>query len=352
MPYFENRFFDAVLGSLQRRDQRQWGRLYVRGLLTARGRKSMRAIAATVPGRPPWQNLHQFISNSPWDWVAVRRDLAGVLESWCEPVAWVVRPVVIPKAGVTTVGVAGQFVPSLGRLARCQQALGVWLSAGDVAFPVDWQLVLPTAWTEDQERRGRAGIPHDLPWRSAGRCAVEAVTEMERLWGLPRRPVVMDGREPGCTQVVSDLDALGVPYVVRVSPLFPVAGQARTVAAALGAAGARPLRRRDVYWANEVRLHSGARVTVVRKAASSGRAREYWLSNLDDAEPDTLVRLARELERTTARQDELAGFGLLDFEGRSFRGWHHHMTLVCVAYAYRALVTDEYSRADGLALAE
>lgn len=129
--------------SLPRRDQRNWARAYLNGLVRTRGKKTIRNIAGTGASSVE-QSLQQFISKSPWDWTPVRRSLAQHLERTAQrPLAWVVQPMVIEKAGDQSVGVGRQFVPQLGRTVNCQQAGGIWLTSSDAGFPVDWTLTLP-----------------------------------------------------------------------------------------------------------------------------------------------------------------------------------------------------------------
>ncbi|MDM1916467.1 transposase, partial [Mycobacteroides abscessus] len=120
-----------VLRSLPRCDQRAKGEDYVTGLLKVRGRKSARNMAATMGqsmGREvSEQNLHHFVNSSTWDWWAVRRDLTSYLTSAHHPAAWVVTPMLIPKAGVHSVGVDRRYCPRAGRAVNGQLALSVWL---------------------------------------------------------------------------------------------------------------------------------------------------------------------------------------------------------------------------------
>jgi SRSO17 transposase len=63
--------------------------------------------------------------------------------------------------------------------------------------------------------------------------------------------------------------------------------------------------------------------------------RAYWLTNLPVrrlAELVLLARLRRFAGEALGRMHE--EFGLGDFEGRSFRGWHHHVTLASAALGF------------------
>lgn len=157
-----------IFAPLPRSDQRRKGELYLRGLLSAGGRKSMRNIATHVGDRAAEQSLHHFISSSTWDWGPVRATLARYLERSLRPRAWVVHPVVIPKAGRHSVGVARRFVPSLGQVVNSQEAFGVWAANEETSSPVNWRLMLCEDW-RDTDRLGPAPLPQDAhlaatPW--------------------------------------------------------------------------------------------------------------------------------------------------------------------------------------------
>src|SRR5690606_4879385 len=93
------------------------------------------------------QNLHHFITNSTWDWKEVRRELARYADNAVAPVAWVVDPLVIQKAGEHSVGVRRTFVPGLGKTVQRQYVLGVWIASEKASVPVEWHMVLPDKWT-------------------------------------------------------------------------------------------------------------------------------------------------------------------------------------------------------------
>ncbi|MFE9454275.1 IS701 family transposase [Streptomyces sp. NPDC006739] len=376
----------STLSSIPRSDQRRWGELYVRGLLAVRGKKTMRALANGA-GSAAEQSLYQFISKSPWDVDPVRGDLARLLIERAQPRAWVVQPLVITKVGQHSVGVERQWVSRLGRVVNCQQAMSVWLAGDQGSCPVDWQLALPECWT-DQDMRRRASIPTHVGSCPPEQCAVDSVSKMSREWGLRGRPVVMDLRDTAPLAVCTDLVARRIPFVVRVDPAsitpMPPAGPADSAQGWVGSAGlltALHKQRMPVEWfdhaARIMRATSvgAARVALRTGTAAHGRPEhldlvllaawadpgrrspsEFWLSNLAQSQPvpqqamcappqtlpattlGTVYRtamLARRVERDLAEVSD--GLGIRDFEGRSYRGWHHHMTMVSLAHAVRVL---------------
>lgn len=342
----------TVFSSLSRSDQRRWARSYVQGLLTTTGRKSMRRIAAQLgPGTE--HRLQQFISKSPWDWGPVRSALAEQVAASGRPVAWALEPLFIPKAGEHSVGVDRQYVPQLGRVSNCQQAYGVWMVGEHAAYPVEWGLALPDSWTSDDRQRERCGIPRLLEPRTALDYGLEALVGIAD----QRRPVLMDVADAELARVTAVLDGHQLPYILRVGGTFPVC-QAEPGGAMTGQwVSARRLinalsgQTRPVEWLDRVRptrrvtLVASARVYVHNSRRplllvgawtdhTSPWAAQLWLSNHPQQQPAQLfrtVQLGRLVERDL--REVSVPIGVSDFEGRSFRGWHHHTTLVSVAHA-------------------
>jgi syndecan 1 len=370
-----------LFASLPRADQRRKGVEYLRGLLRADGRKSVRNIARLLGGRATEQNLHHFISSSTWDWVPVREALAEHVARVAPPQAWVVRFTVIPKTGEHSVGVDRRFVPALGKVLNAQQAVGVWAASDEVSVPVNWRLHLSQAWLDDASRRRQASIPEDVDARTLGACAVDTLLEALSEWRLPVRPVVMDAREVDAPRVLRRLRAAGVPFVLRVDGTLPL----RPAEPVPGARGtdvlpaqqilevARDLRR-PVMWADHrghpaprAALVAGVRVRVPSadgRAASAGRRpqegegdllllgagaqqrwwpRECWLTDSTTTPSAAAFRLSRLTDRVDQDFAGIAdGVGIRDYTGRSFSGWHRHMTLASAAHAVAALArTDD-----------
>ncbi|MCX5197296.1 transposase [Streptomyces sp. NBC_00249] len=208
----------GLFASMPRTDQRVKAIHYVRGLLGAEGRKSIRNIATLLGGDAAEQSLHHFISSSTWDWTPVRRALAQHIERVAPPQAYVVQPMIIPKAGETSVGVERRFVPELGQVINAQQAVGVWAAADDWSSPLHWRLHLTQRWLEDENRRNQASIPDTTVQESLAQCSVEAYLQMIRGSGLPVRPLVMDARHSDIVTTVHRLRAAGTPWLLRVDP--------------------------------------------------------------------------------------------------------------------------------------
>ncbi|MDT7579490.1 MAG: hypothetical protein QOK35_754 [Pseudonocardiales bacterium] len=354
-----------ALQSLPRSDQRRWGEIYVRGLVTVPGRKSIRRIADQVVGQRVDQGLQQFVNQSPWCSAAVRKDVVRGLTGAFRPRAWVVDELAFPKNGANSCGVARQFAVGAGRVLNCQLGIGLFLAGEGFAAAANWRLLLPPHWDTDHALRARAHVPPHEVARTRWDYVLDCVDEMTAEWGLTPAPVVLDARhdntvDPG---LLRGLEDRGLHYLVRLSAATPLQagpGTAGPVTAGAmvtrlrrgatgltlsrrdadgplgatsrfvveplpaprpGAAGCRPSRLLLVEWTGRDQLRSSA-----------------WLTNLTGLRMPELIGLTRVRQRMAADVSCLYDdLGLGHFEGRSFRGWHHHVTLVSLAQAYTLL---------------
>lgn len=350
------------LSSLPRSDQRRWGEIYVQGLVTVPGRKSIRRIAEHVVGERVDQGLQQFINQSPWSASTVRLDVARGLMGAFRPRAWVVDELVFPKNGANSCGVARQFASSAGRVLNCQLGIGVFLAGDGFASAVNWRLMLPPHWDDDPALRARAHLPDDEVARPRWDYVLDCVDEMTAEWGLTPAPVVVDARHDTTVDagLLRGLEARGMHYLARLSPGTPihtgpthdVPVQAGAVVARLGRdGGGLTLSRRDAdgplgavsrfvveplpQATPGVPRRRPSRLLLVEWSGRDRMRSSVWLTNLTALRLPDLVALTRIRERmapdVACLSDEL---GLCHFEGRSFRGWHHHVTLVSLAQAY------------------
>ncbi|MGP3969972.1 IS701 family transposase [Streptomyces sp. 6N223] len=355
----------TVFAPLRRSDQRRRATQYVQGLLGTQGRKSIRRIAGVTRDSAAEQSLQHFVSSSPWEWDEIRAALARRIEEAIRPAAWVVRPMVIPKAGSLSVGVARRYIPDLDQAINCQEAYGVWLASEQTSAPVHWRLQLPGEWLEDPERRRGVGIPDTALAESPLRSAVGAAVEMETGgWGLARRPVVLDcGADPDSTAAAA-LAAAGLPFIARIcagAKVMATAGRAAVPGAGRGLVAAQQLiaavrwKRHPVKWLDPesglLRTSLAAKLNFPTPMASlrtqprpvallvewdnaGDEPSGFWLTDLADAPAGTLLRLTK-LTRRADRDfaDITDRVGIRDFEGRSYPGWHRHATLASVAHA-------------------
>lgn len=371
-------FCQGLFSSLSRSDQRRWAEVYVRGLLEVPGRKSIRRISDHVLGWRADQCLQQFVNQSPWLWEPVRRGLATQFAATSPPQAWVLEEAVFPKNGDSSVGVAKQYVPSARRTINCQLGVSVFLANASASCPVNWRLVLPRTWADDDVRRSRTHVPAEEQHRSLWSCALDAIDEMVTRWALPAAPVVADASSHAdAAELIDGLERRGLRYLVRIpadTSVPPVNGR-RFTAGDLAMLAARrgqltmswrdPATRRvgTSRWILAVVPNAENVVQMAPHAAYSRMRRivaewlpgsiapsSVWLTNTHNARLPELVGLTRLRRRTGEDMAKLYdGFGLRHFEGRSFRGWHHHVTLASAAHAFAALSAADQEYADELA---
>lgn len=366
-----------VFASLPRSDQRRWAEVLVRGLLSVPGRKTITKISDQVAGGGAEQCLQQFLSQSTWRWDTVRRDLALWLTGELESTAWVVKDVVFPKNGTSSVGVGRQFAWPMGRVLNCQLATAVFLAGNGWSCPVNWRLMLPPCWDEDKERRKKAHLPdteHSVPyWQHV----LDAIDEMTVDWGLYPAPVLADmSRQTDLDPLLCGLEERRIPYMVRVALNQPAVtlrcaqgppqvlsyaqlirdsltrntatlnmwlmsagrpGRVQLVAARMPADAlpASGFGRRAVVVPVRPRA---TRYIVAEWSPSRKSPRAVWITSSSPRQmPGLLANMALDRQAGTDLDQLCDGLGLWHFEGRSFTGWHHHVTLVSVAHACRQI---------------
>ncbi|WP_328580704.1 IS701 family transposase [Streptomyces sp. NBC_00370] len=357
-------FSDDLFGYLSRADQRRWAETYLRGLLVTRGKKSLRRMAETVSPLPTAaHSLRQFLNASPWDWAPARREITRRVGGALPVRAWSMESVFLPKRGSHSVGVHRSFVPASGRTVNGQQGVGIFLATDTGAFAADWRLVLPPDWTDDPAQRQRARIPDAVRAQSVHDCVLDLVRALDAEVQHAKVPVIADLAGPAnplpVLRGLSTRDQefiIAVPAGLRVVPerssrtpvpvgeLLRRSGH-RKLHAAFERRDGLPMRRVRVAsstaWLTGSEPHaSDSGHTVLRFFAThlpTGQGR-IWVTNALHRRIDDLLDLVRlhpgAADAIRTMSDE---HGLLDFEGRSFPGWHHHMTLVSAAHAYRRL---------------
>ncbi|MEU8976987.1 IS701 family transposase, partial [Streptomyces monashensis] len=348
------------------------------------------AMASRLPDGNE-QNLQQFVNQSPWDPVPVRRRIAQRMVPLMGPDAWAVDDVSFPKDGSMSVAVAHQYCGALGKQADCQVAVSVHAVTDTASCPLQWRLFVPEEWADDAERRRKAGIPEDIGHREKWRLALDTIDELAG-WDLAPPVLVADAGYGQNADFRGGLDDRGIGYVVAIrsdvtvhphdaQPVTPPwSGNGRKpqpryrdkpASVAALAAGHGRQAFTEVTWREgsrgPMRSHflalrvrpAGVRPRRLAQAAAIARdghrdgvlpeetllvewpqdaeaPTDYWLSNLPEDTPlAELVRLAKIRWRIEHDYRELKhGLGLDHFEGRSWNGWHHHVTLVTAAHAF------------------
>lgn len=371
-------FAEEMYGSLARCDQRAKGEQYVRGLLLEGRRKSIQPMAARLADGDE-QGLQQFITDSPWDDMPVRRRLARRMTREIEPQGWVIDDTGLPKDGRCSPGVGHQYCGALGKTANCQVLVSVNAATDRASCPLGWRLFLPAAWDHDSERRAKAKIPDTARHIPKWQLALGIVDELIA-WGLPRRVVQADGGYGDITAFRVGLQERDLEYVVQVkgttsarpadaAPITPsyrgtgrppgarypdkpqslcdlalAAGHGSTCAIGWREGDRGPLSGSFVALrvrpANDAqRQHDGVLPRCWLLADwpdGKDQPVKYWLSNLPADTPiAALVAAAKLRWRVEHDYRELKQcVGLDHYEGRTYRGLQHHLTCVTVAHAF------------------
>jgi SRSO17 transposase len=375
-------FLSTILAGVGRAERRRHGSLYVQGLLLDGERKSIEPLAGRVPGAN-MQALQQFVGQSPWAWEPVRGLLAQRMEKELRPVAaWIVDDTGFPKQGRHSVGVARQYSGTLGKVGNCQIAVTVHLSTETESMPLDWALYLPQAWTEDIARCRQAGVPAPTAFRTKPELALKLLDQLLE-WGLRRQPVLADAGYGNSTEFRQGLASRGLQYMVGVEstttvwvqPTSPVGPRRPTARGRSQRPGSRtrplalrelaaelpPQAWRTITWREGTQGPQRSRFSACRVQPAHGQAHhqpelasvwvliewppdtatptKYWFSNLPKGSSlRRLVRLAKLRWRVEQNYQQLKEeLGLDHYEGRGWQGWHHHVTLVCLAYAFLLL---------------
>jgi SRSO17 transposase len=347
----------------------------------------MAAHLAPSATRSSHQSLRHFVADSAWSdqemllrvaqWVVPAMDFSD--GGW-----WIVDDTGLPKQGRHSVGMARQYCGMLGKQDNCQIAVSVTQACQAGSLPVAWQLYLPQEWAEDVARRDKAGVPQGLEFASKPAIALAQIEQLMEQ-GAPRHCVLADAGYGVDTAFRERLSALGLPYVVGVTGQVTVwpPGHARLPPAPYSGRGNVATRQRlgqakhqrplsvkalafeldpsqwhTLEWREgtnftvrsrfaRVRVHAAHRDhqrcqlrpqewLVIEWPEGHREPMKYWLSTLSEDTPLQRMVLEAKMRWRIERDDQdlKQELGLGHYEGRGWRGFHHHASLSIAAHGF------------------
>jgi SRSO17 transposase len=372
---------------------------YCKGLLLAGERKSVEPLAARLAPdnvRRMHQSLHHLVADAPWNDDAmlaeVRRQVLPSMQKHGPVVAWIVDDTGYPKQGKHSVGVARQYCGQIGKHDNCQAAVSLSVSTWSSSLPITWRLYLPEVWCEDAKRCREAGVPEEIQFRTKPEIALEQIRQaLEQQ--VPVGVILADAGYGKGTEFRTELTQLGLQYAVGIESTATVwePGQGPLPAPARKPGRGAPAKRlqrsanhqpisvkelafglpsstwQEIGWrqGSEGTLRSRFAAVRVRPAHRDYKRTEpypeewlliewpkkeseptkYWLSTLP---PKTslkfLVKIAKHRWIVERDYEELKQeLGLGHYEGRGWRGFHHHAVLCIAAYGFLVSERNRFS---------
>ena len=373
---------------------------YCKGLLLPGERKSIEPMAARLAPDPKHtqrtrQSLHHLVAKAPWSDQSllerVRQDVLPVMRRQGAVVAWIVDDTGFPKKGTHSVGVTRQYCGQVGKQENCRVAVSLSVATWSSSLPIAYRLYLPQEWAEDAERRKEAEVPKEIGFQTKPEIALDQI-RVAAAANLDRGVVLADAAYGVNTKFRDGITELNLTYVVGVQGSITVwePGQQPLPAKPRGRMGRPPrlLQRskghqpvsvkqlamslpsdcfREVTWreGTDRKLQSRFAAVRVRPAhrdyekaepypeewlliewpRGEAEPTKYWLSTLpENTKLKALVKMAKHrwiIERDYQELKQELGLG--HFEGRNWRGFHHHATLCIAAYGFLVAERNRFS---------
>lgn len=385
-------YVEVFVAGMGRRERKAAMRSYVTGLLLDGDRKSVEPMASRLVDSADEveamrQRLLDCVGKAAWSDDEVLRRLTIKLDGELPGIsALVVDDTGFPKKGRHSVGVMRQYSGTLGRTDNCQVATSLHLAGEGVSGCIGLTLYLPEEWTKDLERCKKAGVPEDLPFRRKWEISLAQI-DKALAWGVRKHVVLADAGYGDVGEYRDGLTKRGLRYVVGISGtpvVWSPESKPRILPRRLGSRGPLSNRYRDdahpplpiaalataltyrkVQWREGSRKVAGkgslrwqsSQFAAVRvrtahlhlnghppgdeqwllcERPTEGKPPKYWLSSMPASTSlRALVANAKLRWRVERDYQELKQeVGLDHFEGRSWRGFHHHATLCAVAHGF------------------
>lgn len=371
---------------------------YCTGLLLEGERKSVEPMAARLGSdnvRRTHQSLHHLVADAPWSDAEileqVRHPVLPAMQQQSPIVAWIVDDTGFPKKGRHSVGVARQYCGQVGKQENCRVAVSVSVATWHASLPIAWRLYLPKIWAEDRERRRKAGVPEEVRFQTKPQIALEQIRQAVAQ-EVPGDLALADAAYGSDNEFRAGVTELGMQYVVGVQstisvwgpgqqplPAKPWKGKGRPpkylrrdedhqpVSAKQLALALPALAWRQVTWRQGTNQKLSSRFAAVRVRPAhrdyeqaephpeewllmewpkgETEPTKYWLSTLPaTTKRKELVKLAKHrwiIERDYEELKQELGLG--HYEGRGWRGFHHHATLCTAAYGFLVAERSRFS---------
>jgi hypothetical protein len=331
--YGELEFFRNIFSCLPRADQRRWAEVYLKGLLAAPGKKSIKNIAGPQASPQDLQSLRQFINQSSWPWDQVTQRYTHLLAAVQSPELWILDSVFIPKRGTASVGASRWFVRKHGQTMNGQLGMALFMSSRRASVPVAWRILLRDRWASARETRRAGGIPDDYRLTHEWEAVLDLIDSAIRAGGLPRRPVAANLQNlPDAGLLISELADRKMEFLFEVDATALPDGYSYSVAGQPGS-----LTNVVVSKPQEPEFRFVTRVVTQHPVGPEGKPR-YWVTNIPQWDIGDLLFSQPVLRRHTFDLTRLEfQYGTRDFAGRSFGGWHRHMVLASAGLAFSVL---------------
>jgi len=389
---------DGLATSAGHEDRQTPLKNYCKGLLLPGERKSIEPMAARLdPGsvQPMRQSLHHLVAKAPWSDEAlleqVRHQVLPAMQKQGPVVAWIVDDTGFPKKGKHSVGVTRQYCGQVGKQENCRIAVSLSVATWSSSLPMAYRLYLPQEWAENAARRKKAEVPAEVEFQTKPEIALDQIRAAV-MAQVARGTVLADAAYGINTQFREELTKLGLKYVVGVQSSLTVwqPGQQPLPAKTRGKMGRPPrlLQRtpehqpvpvkqlamqlpanafKEITWrvGTDRKLRSHFAAVRVRPAhrdyekaephpeewlliewpRGEAEPTKYWLSTLPSSTKlKALVKIAKHrwiIERDYQELKQELGLG--HFEGRNWRGFHHHATLCIAAYGFLVAERNRFS---------
>ena len=396
-------YIEGLAAAAEHEDRREPLKQYCKGLLLPGERKSIEPMAARLnPNsvQATRQSLHHLVAKAPWNDQSllnhVRNQVLPAMEKQGPVVAWIVDDTGFPKKGKHSVGVTRQYCGQLGKQENCRVAVSLSVATWDSSLPIAYRLYLPRDWAEDAERRNKAEVPEEVEFQTKPETALdqiraamaaqvapgvvladaaygintefrEGLTELGlryavgvqssmTVWEpgkqpLPAKPRGRMGRPPRLLQRSADHQPVSVKQLALNQPSSAFKhitwrqGTERKLRSRFAAVRVRPAHRD--YWKAEPHAEEWL---LIEWPAGEPEPNKYWISTLPpETSLKTLVKTAKHrwiIERDYEELKQELGLG--HYEGRNWRGFHHHATLCIAAYGFLVAERNRFSPSAGI----